>query len=78
MKRMISIKVLKMYEKRVTKVQILKITSIKKKLNPIQNAKKFISKTLRLKFSYYGAVPRCQRNRMGRPLFPPQIHQKII
>ena len=24
------------------------------------------------------AVPRWQRNRSGRPLFPPQIHQKII
>ena len=25
-----------------------------------------------------GVVLRWQRNRMGRPLFPPQIHQKII
>ena len=29
--------------------------------------------------SYHrGAVPRWRRNRMGRPLFPTQIHQKII
>ena len=31
-----------------------------------------------LKYYCGQAVPRWQRNRMGRPLSPPQIHQKII
>ena len=32
----------------------------------------------RICFARMGAVPRWQRNRTGRPLYPPHFHQKII
>ena len=47
-------------------------------INSLICIKKGKLKVLLEKFKIYKAVPRWQRNRTGRPLYPPQIHQKII